>query len=56
MPEYMFSLTFIFPYKDIFFESVLIRVNMDQRKPMSWHTLRSVLKSKEKMRAFNIFL
>ena len=34
MPEYGFSLTRIFPYKDRIGDAALIRENMDQRKPV----------------------
>ena len=37
MPEYGFSLTYIFQYKNRTFHFVLIRENMGQRKPIFWH-------------------
>ena len=42
MPECRFSLTRIFPFKDKITDSVFIRENVDQRKPLFCHTLRSV--------------
>ena len=42
MPEYGFSLTRIFPYKERFVDSVLVPENTGQRKPVFWHILRSV--------------
>ena len=41
MPEYGFPLTCIFPYKYRIEDSVLIRENVSQRKPLSWRVLRS---------------
>ena len=41
MPEKRFSLTRVFPYKDKIFDSILIRENMGQRKPMFWYVFRS---------------
>ena len=41
MPQYVFSLTQIFPFKDIIFDSVLIGENADQKKPVLLHILRS---------------
>ena len=42
MPEYGFSLTRIFPYKNSYFpvDSILIRENTDHRKPVFWHTFK----------------
>ena len=37
------SIFCIFPYKDIIVDSVLIRENTGQRKPVVWHNLGSVL-------------
>lgn len=45
VPEYRFSLTCIFPYKDRIYNSVLIRKWMGQTKPLLWHILRSVKSS-----------
>ena len=39
MPEYGFSLTRIFLYKDEILDSVLIQENTRQRKPVFWHVL-----------------
>lgn len=50
MPEYWFSRTRIFSNKDKIYDSVLIRENTGQRKPVFWHILRSfsaLLKSAE---------
>ena len=41
MPEYLFSLTRIFSYKDRIYDSVLMWENKGQRKPVLWHILRS---------------
>ena len=41
MPEYRFSLTCIFPYKDKIDDSVLIRNYTGQRKSIFWHILCS---------------
>ena len=40
-PEYRFSVTRIFPYKDIICDSVVIRENKDERKPVFWYILRN---------------
>ena len=45
MPEYRFSLTRFFLYKDRIYDFVLIRENTDQRKLVFWHNLRSVCPS-----------
>ena len=45
VPEYGFSLTCIFPYKDRIYNSVLIREWTSQTKPLLWHILRSVKSS-----------
>ena len=45
MPEYGFSLTRIFPYKDRIYYA--LRENTGQRKPVCWYTLRSAC-SKDK--------
>ena len=37
MPEYGFSLTCIFPYKDKIFDSFFIQENTGQRKLVIWH-------------------
>ena len=37
MPEYRFSLTRIFPYKDKIYDYVLIREDTGQRKPVFWN-------------------
>ena len=42
MREYRFSLTRILPYKDRVYDSVLIRENMGQWKPVFSHVLCSV--------------
>ena len=41
MPEYRFSLTRIFPYKDKIYDYVLIREDTGQRKPVFWNILCS---------------
>ena len=45
MPEYGFSLTRTFPYKDRIkdrtYDSALIQENIGQKKPVLWHFLRS---------------
>ena len=41
MPEYGFSLTCIFPYKDRIVDSVQPGEYMGQRKPAIWHILHS---------------
>ena len=41
MPEYEFSITYTFPFKDRIIDSVHIRENARQRKPVFWHILRS---------------
>ena len=41
MSEYGFSLARIFPYKGRIADSVLIRENKGQRKPVFWYILRS---------------
>ena len=41
MPEYGFSLTRIFAYKDRNFDSVFVRKNTGQRKLIFCHRLRS---------------
>ena len=41
IPEYEFSLTHFFPYKDKIYQSVFIRENTSQREPAFWHILRS---------------
>ena len=41
MPEYGFSLTLVFPYKDRIYDSVLIPENMGQRKSVLRHILPS---------------
>ena len=46
MPEYVFSLTCIFPYKDWIYDSALIRScteNKGQRKTVFCHILQSGL-------------
>ena len=43
MPEYGFSLTCIFLYKNRIKDPVLSRENTDRRKPLYWHVLRSVI-------------
>ena len=40
MAEYGFSLTLIFPYKARMYDSVLIREDKGQRKPVFLHILR----------------
>ena len=45
MPEYRFSLTRFFLYKDRIYDFVLIRENTDQRKLVFWYNLRSVCPS-----------
>ena len=42
MPEYGFCLNRIFPYKDRIVNSVLIKENTGQRKPVFWHISLSV--------------
>ena len=42
MPEYGFSLTRIFRYKDRIVDFVLIPESAGQRKPVFWHILRNV--------------
>ena len=42
IPDYRFSLTRIFPHKIRIYDSVLIRENKSQRKPVFWHTSCSV--------------
>ena len=42
MPEYRFSLTFIFSDKERISDSVLIREYTSQRKPVFWHISRIV--------------
>ena len=46
MPEYEFSLTRIFPYKDRIYDPVLKQEIMDHRKLFLWHILRSVIDKK----------
>ena len=41
MPEYGFSLTRTFLYKDKIEDSVLKQKNKGQEKPVFWHILRS---------------
>ena len=41
MPEYGFSLTRIFLYKDRIYDYVLTREDMGQRKPVFWNILCS---------------
>ena len=41
MPEYRFSLTFSFLYKDRIIDSILIWESTGQRKVVFWHILRS---------------
>ena len=41
MPEYSFSLTRYFPYKDRIVDSVFIQEYKSQRKPVFSHVLRS---------------
>ena len=47
MPEYRFSLTLIFPYKNKIEDFVFIREYEGQRKPVVWHFLRSTTKHTE---------
>ena len=37
MPEYEFSLTHVFPYKDIIYDSVIVWENAGQRTPVCWY-------------------
>ena len=37
MSDYGFSLTRIFPYEDGIYDSVLMRENADNRKPVLWY-------------------
>ena len=41
MPEQGFSMALYFPYKDRILDSVHIRENTDQRKPVFWCVLRT---------------
>ena len=41
MPEYGFSLTCIFRYKDRIYDDVLIRGDTGQKKPVFWNILCS---------------
>ena len=41
MPKHGFPLTRLFPYKDRIYDSVLIRRNLGQRKPVFWYILRT---------------
>ena len=50
MSQYGFSRTRIFPYKNRIFNSVLIRENADQRKPV----LVNFWRSEEEVRTFGI--
>ena len=41
MPEYRFSLTGIFPFKERISDYILIQEDMAQRKPVFWNILLS---------------
>ena len=41
MPKHGFPLTRLFPYKDRIYDSVFIRKNLGQRKPVFWYILRT---------------
>ena len=41
MPKYGFPLTGLFPYKARIYDSVFIRKNLGQRKPVFWYILRT---------------
>ena len=55
MSDYGFSLTRIFPYKDGIYDSVLIRENTDNRKPVLWYIFWSGINTFQKNTTGGLF-